>query len=301
MPSFSSSEISSMISSKKYRVKRGDTLSGLADKFQGGGSNAPFPSAKCMNKSSLMDKIYNMNKSAFGGDKNIIFEGVDLDLKFISDCRCHFKFDKSKKEYLFTDEDRLIFALKGQHNFWDDFCKCDRTIGEYMKQTFRKMPSLSLPKSMPLPITTNSVSNHRKLMEEIKRNISDNIPTTNKIVETFFKLMKISVSNSQIQDLAIKLEKENGTCRVSANAPCSVPRDKLEQISAKCMEESYLKTPLSTAVLNDLKKGIYHVSSLDKTLFALSKDLFWKRLYTHNDDKKINEEARKGVGLSMNS
>ncbi|MGL5956318.1 MAG: hypothetical protein ACRC0X_06920 [Brevinema sp.] len=67
------------------------------------------------------------------------------------------------------------------------------------------------------------------------------------------------------------------------------------------MEESYLKTPLSTAVLNDLKKGIYHVSSLDKTLFALSKDLFWKRLYTQSDDKKINEEARKGVGLSMNS
>ncbi|MGL5955252.1 MAG: hypothetical protein ACRC0X_01400, partial [Brevinema sp.] len=55
-------------------------------------------------------------------------------------------------------------------------------------------------------------------------------------------------------------------------------RDKLEQISAKCMEESYLKTPLSTAVLNDLKKGIYHVSSLDNNMFHMSPSIFWERI-----------------------
>ncbi len=166
MPSFSSSEISSMISSKKYKVKKGDdrtsecreghgcpratdSLSVLADKFQDA-----FPCTKSANKNSLMDKIYNMNKSAFGGSKDLLFEGKDLDLKFLEDCRCHLKFDKTKSEYTFTDaqrcwirnsnrlkpqdflKDKLVFAIKGANSFWDDFINIDKTIGESMKKIF---------------------------------------------------------------------------------------------------------------------------------------------------------------------
>ena len=235
MASFSSSEISNMISNKKYRIQRGDNLSTLAEKFQNS-----FPSAKCMNTSSLRDKIYNMNRSAFGGSKDIIFEGKDLELKFMCDCRCHLKLDKSKKEYVFNDEDRLIFAIKGS-SFWDDYCKCDREIGEYMKQTFRNMSGSSLPKSMPLPMkpSSSSSSSSRKIMEEIKRNLSGNMVTTNQIAEQFYKLMGVSAGGSQINDLAIKLERENGTSRHSSSVPCSAPRDKIEQLSCKCFEECY--------------------------------------------------------------
>ena len=84
MASFSSSEISNMISNKKYRIQRGDNLSTLAEKFQNS-----FPSAKCMNTSSLRDKIYDTNRSAFGSSKDIMIQGKDLDLKFMCDCRCH--------------------------------------------------------------------------------------------------------------------------------------------------------------------------------------------------------------------
>ena len=68
-----------------------------------------------------------MNRSTFGSSKDIMIEGKDLDLKFMCDCRCHLKLDKSKKEYVFNDEDRLIFAIKGS-SFWDDYCKCDRVM-----------------------------------------------------------------------------------------------------------------------------------------------------------------------------
>ena len=194
MASFSSSEISSIISSKRYRIKRGDSLSLLADKFQNS-----FPSAKCMNKSSLQDKIYNMNKSCFGKDKNFILEGKDLDLKFMCDCRCHMKLDTSKKEYVFNDEDRLVFAIKGS-NFWDDFCKCDRATGEYMKQTFRNTPGSSLPKSMLMPIKASSSgsSSSKKIMEEIKRSLSGNMVTTNQIAEAFLKLTDTTYSSALV-------------------------------------------------------------------------------------------------------
>ncbi len=133
MANFSQSEISSMISSKKYRIKRGDTLGGLADKFQGS-----FASTKCMNKNLLMDKIYNTNKSSFRNSKDIILEGKDLDLKFICDIR-NIKLNKSNKEYVFTDEDRLVFDTKGHPNFWDDFIKIDKKIGEYLKEEFKDL------------------------------------------------------------------------------------------------------------------------------------------------------------------
>ena len=259
MASFGSSEISNMISSKRYRIKRGDNLSTLAEKFQNS-----FPSAKCMNTSSLRDKIYNMNRSAFGGSKDIIFEGKDLELKFMCDCRCHLKLDKSKKEYVFNDEDRLIFAIKGS-SFWDDYCKCDREIGEYMKQTFRNMSGSSLPKSMPLPMkpSSSSSSSSRKIMEEIKRNLSGNMVTTNQIAEQFYKLMGASVSPSQINDLAVKLERENNTCRHNGNCPCSAPRDKVEQLSAKCLNDCYCCVPLNSTEKSNLKTDFYKVTKLD--------------------------------------
>ena len=141
----------------------------------------------------------------------------------------------------------------------------------------------------------------KKIMEEIKKNLSGNMVTTNQIAEKFYKLIGVSASGSQINDLAIKLEKENGSSRHSSNCPCSTPKDKIDQLSCKCFEECYCKTSLSSREQDDLKKGFYTVSLLDKVIFAINRDHFWKRLYKDSSDKSINEEARKGVGLSMSS
>ena len=182
-----------------------------------------------------------------------------------------------------------------------DSLKCDREIGEYMKQTFRNMSGSSLPKSMPLPMkpSSSSSSSSRKIMEEIKRSLSGNMVTTNQIAEQFYKLMGVSAGGSQINDLAVKLERENNTCRHTSNCPCSAPRDKVEQLSAKCLDDCYCGTSLNSSEQDNLKKGFYKVSLLDKVIFAVNKDYFWNRLYKDSSDKSINEEARKGVGLSM--
>ena len=158
----------------------------------------------------------------------------------------------------------MIFAIKGS-SFWDDYCKCDREIGEYMKQTFRNMSGSSLPKSMPLPMkpSSSSSSSSRKIMEEIKRNLNGNMVTTNQIAEQFYKLMGVSAGSSQINDLAIKLERENGTSRHSSSAPCSAPKDKVEQLSARCFEECYCGTPLSSKEKDDIKQGFYQMTKID--------------------------------------
>lgn len=275
MSSFSGSEISNMISSKKYRVKKGDSLSGIADKFQGS-----FPSAKCMNKSSLMDKIYNMNKSAFGKTKDILYEGKDLDLNFLCDCRCHLKIDKSKKEHTFNDEDRLVFAIKGSRSFWDDYCKCDKEIGEYMKQTFNKSPGSSLPKSTPLPIKPSSSgsSNNKKLLGNIQKNLSDKMVTTNQIVIQFYKMTGNSASDSQINELRVQLEKENGVCRHASNVPCVISKDDITNLSCKCLEECYCKLKLPSNQISNIEKGWYIVSETDNSMFNQTPLLFWKKI-----------------------
>lgn len=154
-----------------------------------------------------------------------------------------------------------------------DYCKYDREIGEYMKQTFRNMSGSSLPKTMPLPINPSSSgsSSSRKIMEEIKKNTNGNMVTTNQIVEVFYKLIGASAGSSQINDLAIKLEKDSGACRHSNNCPYSAPRDKIDQLSVKCLEDCYCRTPLSSREQDDLKKGIYKVSLLDKLILQLIK------------------------------
>ena len=127
------------------------------------------------------------------------------------------------------------------------------------------MSGSSLPKSMPLPMKPSSSgsSSSKKIMEEIKRNLSGNMVTTNQIAEQFYKLMGASVSPSQINDLAVKLERENNTCRHNGNCPCSAPRDKVEQLSARCLDDCYCCTPLSSKEKDDLKKDCYKVSKMD--------------------------------------
>ena len=220
-----------------------------------------------------------MNRSAFGSSKDIMIEGKDLDLKFMCDCRCHLKLDKSKKEYVFDDENRLIFAIKGS-SFWDDYCKCDREIGEYMKETFRNMSGSSLPKSMPLPMKASSggSSSSKKIMEEIKRNLNGNMVTTNQIAEQFYKIADMTVSTSQITNLAIMVEKENGSNRIGANVPSSAPRDKIDQLSAKSFDEAYSKMPSGNNQIKDIEKGIYHLSPMDKWISLTSPTLFWSKL-----------------------
>ena len=65
--------------------------------------------------------------------------------------------------------------------------------------------------------------------------------------------------------------------------------------------EKYKNTPLTDTQKNNLAKGVYEVTELDKEIFKNHKDIFWNRLYKDSSDKSINEEARKGVGLSMTS
>ncbi|MGL5254653.1 MAG: hypothetical protein ACRC9L_06655 [Brevinema sp.] len=213
-------------------------MSELAESFQ-----KAFPTLSRFSRSNIEDMIFNENSSNAFKDcnKDFLLEGKDLELNFILESRRReFKFDHSAKEYEFTDEDRLAFAIN-ESEFWECFIKADRNIGEYMKETFRNMPSSSLLKSMPMPMTASSSSSdgNRKLMEEIKRNLSGQMVTTNQIAESFFKMMGDSYTSSQVQDLAIKLEKGNGTCRCSANCPCAVLRDKIVQLSCKCFEECY--------------------------------------------------------------
>ena len=120
----------------------------------------------------------------------------------------------------------------------------------------------------------------KKIMGEIKRHLNGNMVTTNQIAEAFYKLMgsEHSVSGSQINDLAVKLERENGASRHSSNCPCSTPKDKIEQLSAKSLEECYCKTSLSSREQDNLKKGFYTISLLDKIVFAINRDYFWNRL-----------------------
>ena len=88
---------------------------------------------------------------------------------------------------------------------------------------------------------------------------------------------------------------------MGSNAPCSAPRDKIEQLSAKSFETCYFGTKVNSNQLKDIEKGSYKVTILDKIMFTINKDHFWNRLYKDSSDKSINEEARKGVGLSMTS
>ncbi len=68
----------------------------------------------------------------------------------------------------------------------------------------------------------------------------------------------------QVQSLAIRLEKENGAFRCSTNAPCSVPRDKLEQIDCKCLEEIYSRTSLNSSEKSKVNRNkIYKMNKID--------------------------------------
>ena len=143
-----------------------------------------------------------------------------------------------------------------------------------MKQTFRNMSGSSLPKSMPLPMkpSSSSSSSSRKIMEEIKRSLSGNMVTTNQIAEQFYKLMGVSAGGSQINDLAIKLERENGTSRQSSNVPCSAPRDKIDQLSAKCLNDCYCCTQLSSTEKSAIAQGTFKANK-NEGLIGSIKDL----------------------------
>ena len=118
----------------------------------------------------------------------------------------------------------------------------------------------------------------KKIMEEIKKNLSGNMVTTNQIAEKFYKLIGVSASGSQINDLAIKLEKENGSSRHSSNCPCSTPKDKIEQLSVKSFVNAYSLIPLGNNQLSNMEKGFYFITTLDKNMFSENKNIFWNRL-----------------------
>jgi len=119
---------------------------------------------------------------------------------------------------------------------------------------------------MPLPMKASSggSSSSKKIMEEIKRNLSGNMVTTNQIAEQFYKLMGVSAGGSQINDLAIKLERENGSNRIRSNVPSSAPRDKIEQLSAKCLEDCYCCTPLSSTDKSEIAQGSFKANTSKK-------------------------------------
>lgn len=301
MASFSSSQLSDMISRKRYDVRRSDTLSELAESFM----NA-FPTLKRFSRSNVEDMIFNENSSNSFKDRNksFLIEGKSLELKFILEARRReFKFDHSAKEYVFTDEDRLAFALN-ESEFWDHFCRCDRDCGEFLRESLKEQGLSSLPRAISLNHKISGSCCHKDLMSNVKREIGSfkKVIKLDLISEKILKIIGYnSPSSVQISDLSKNIIEENclNTCN---HEKCTcVSLNQIERLSTKCVEECYCKAPLDCNTINDLKKGIYKVSIFDKIIFAVNKDLFWKRIYKHSDDKKINEEARKGVGLSMNS
>ncbi|MGL4389136.1 MAG: hypothetical protein ACRCTJ_07075 [Brevinema sp.] len=71
MANFSSSQISDMISRRKYEVKRGDTLSELADSFM-----KVFPTMNRFSRSNIEDMIFNENSGIIFADATEIVGNI---------------------------------------------------------------------------------------------------------------------------------------------------------------------------------------------------------------------------------
>ncbi|MGL4560840.1 MAG: hypothetical protein ACRCV0_00940 [Brevinema sp.] len=145
--SFSYSELSSLLSSKRLRLDKSISLSNLADKFQR--ASREFPSLARLSRYSLEDLIYRANSNSFDSKKEGI-SGKDIELKFLIDARkTSFKIDSYSREYQFTDEDKLAFSMD-EREFFDLFDRQDRGLGEYLKEIFRETRSSYLPNKIAL-------------------------------------------------------------------------------------------------------------------------------------------------------
>lgn len=261
--SFSSSQISAMISRKRYDIKRGDTLSGLAESFM-----EAFPTLKRFSRSDVEDMIFNENSSnAFKHrNRNLILEGKYLELNFILEARRReFKFDPSAQEYVFTDEDRLAFALN-ESEFWEHFCRCDRECGEFLRESMKEQSLSSLPPSMSLNHKISRSCCHKDLMESVRRGVGafKKAVKLDLIAEKILNMIGYNnPSSAQTSDLSKNIIEENhlNTCQ---NEKCTcISTNQIENLSTKCVEEFYKNSPLDILQKNDLKKGYYVITKLD--------------------------------------
>ncbi|MGL4562700.1 MAG: hypothetical protein ACRCVW_02445 [Brevinema sp.] len=272
MANFSSSQISDMISRRKYEVKRGDTLSELAESFQ-----KAFPTLNRFSRSNIEDMIFSENSSNAFKDRNksLLLEGKYLELKFILEARRReFRFDHSAKEYLFTDEDRLAFAIN-ESLFWDHFCRCDRDCGTFLQESLKEQGLSSLPKSMSLNHKISGSCCHKDLIENVRREIG----SFKKAIKLDLIAEKIltnigyhSPSNSQISDLSKKLIEENrlNACR-DEKCVC-IPFSQIEKLSTKCVDAFYKNAPISSRQKDDLKKGSFKATK-NESLVGSIKEL----------------------------
>lgn len=145
---------------------------------------------------------------------------------------------------------------------------------------------------------------HKELVETVKQEMG----SSNKAVELEVVAEKILKScgfdnptNSQITECCKKLAEENNLNTCSHEKCMCIATDQITNLSTKFVEAFYKKFELSSEQKRNLEKGFYKVGIGDRLIFNINKDLFWNRLYSDSKDKSINEEARQGVGLSMNS
>ncbi|MGL4388081.1 MAG: hypothetical protein ACRCTJ_01635 [Brevinema sp.] len=133
--SFSYSELSSLLSSKRLRLDKNISLSNLVDKFQR--ASREFPSLARLSRYSLEDLIYRKISNSFDSKKEGI-SGKDIELKFLIDAQKNsFKIDLNIREYSFTDEDKLAFGMD-EREFFDLFDRQDRCLGEYLRYIYQE-------------------------------------------------------------------------------------------------------------------------------------------------------------------
>ncbi|MGL4388080.1 MAG: hypothetical protein ACRCTJ_01630 [Brevinema sp.] len=168
------------------------------------------------------------------------------------------------------------------------------TFGTFIK----KQESSSLPDKVALNHKLNGSCTHRDLIDKVQRSWSKKVVSLGEISEKILKEMgQSSPSSSQISDLTKKIVDEN---RLNGDpAKVYIWKDQLGKLSTKILNELYTKRELTSDQKRDLEKGFYKVFEFDKFMFKINKDLFWNRFYQDSNDKRINEEARQAVGLSM--
>ncbi|MGL5704475.1 MAG: hypothetical protein ACRDD6_04165, partial [Tannerellaceae bacterium] len=236
-------------------------------------------------------------------NKNVMIEGKYLELKFILEARRkEFRFDHSAKEYVFTGEDRLAYALEeGRSVFWEPFLRYDRDCGEFLQESLKEQGLSSLPKSMSLNHKISGSSSNKELVENVRKEIGS-CKKVVKLDEISEKILKnigfASPSSSQIAELSKKLIEENSlnTCRDEKCVCISV--DQLTKLSTKSVEEFYKKSSLNSEDQRNLEQGFYVLKQIDIDLAKKNKNLFWERILPDSSERNSTLQARSKAGFT---
>ncbi|MGL4561613.1 MAG: hypothetical protein ACRCV0_04915 [Brevinema sp.] len=272
--SFSYSELSSLLSSKRLRLDKSISLSNLADNFQR--ASREFPSLARLSRYSLEDLIYRANSNAFDSKKEGI-SGKDIELTFLLEARKNsFKIDSNIREYSFTDEDKLAFGID-EREFFDLFDRQDRGLGEYLRYIYQETRSSYLPDKIALNHKLNGSPTHRDLMDKVQRSCSNKIIKLETVATEILKQMgQSSPSSSQISDLAKKIADEN---RLNGDPMRAyIMQDQIHKLSTRSIEKEMTILPVENSQLSNMKQGKYLVSSNELIIFKNNSDKFWERI-----------------------